>query len=391
MDIANITLLLSEIVTYDAITSLDQHSTTEKETYEQTYPVNLTIALIIIFQNVLVIYDYFPNRRKLTTLLFILIAGVDIVLALGEIVRSIHAITCMYDTTTTVPPWVFYTLPDITQFGWTCSVYFNLVLTLYRTATLSRPFDRIDKTTVIIAIISGPAFWFLVILSDNLSLPSDPISSASCDDVWMRDGSSFIARDLMNRVISHIIEEKGSIDDNISRLILSVPLIPAFIIPCLITFVCVPIQVHYLRESLSTSANSQISRESDHVTITIILVSSLFVVTNGLSTLLILVNWFFNDLLLTIFAMYTLPMINGVGFPLIMIIRKPSLRDRFKGYIITPIRLLTRAFSVIIARFHGYKWYKEMEYSQRLRCLWYSAKRFIVVRETPTAQAGLIN
>ena len=130
------------------------------------------------------------------------------------------------------------------------------------------------------------------------------------------------------------------------------PLILAYIIPCLVTLVCIPIQAYYLRKSLSASAISQVSRESDYITVTIILVSSLFVVSNMLVFPLLFTKWKRHDLFL---ISHTLPLLNGVGFPLIMILRKPALRDRFKGYILAPIHLLARAGSAVIARYHGYQ------------------------------------
>ena len=148
------------------------------------------------------------------------------------------------------------------------------------------------------------------------------------------------------------------LNDTLRGLFMAIPLIPAYVIPCLITLVCIPIQAYYLRKSLSASAISQVSRESDYITVTIILVSSLFVICNipvFAYALYVWARYPVEEPLLNEFVQFTLPLLNGVGFPLIIILRKPALRDRFTGYILAPIRLLTRTGSVLIARYRGYQ------------------------------------
>ena len=143
-------------------------SGSERDAYEKILPLNLFLAITIILQNSLVIYDYFPERKKLITTLFILIAAADVVLALGEILRSGITVACAHDHNTPIPLWLVYALPTLGQLGWTCSVYFNVVLTLLRTVTLSRPFDGVNSFCVIIAIVSGSAAWFIIIVTDFL-------------------------------------------------------------------------------------------------------------------------------------------------------------------------------------------------------------------------------
>ena len=330
----------------------------ERHTYEQILPANLFLSLGILVQNSLVIYDYAPQRKKLITALFILIAVADVVLALGEILRAGLAIACISDDNTALPRWLVLTFPAFGQLGWTCSVYFNLVLTLLRVATLSRPFDVVNKTAVVIAIISGPAFWFLVVLSDNVYYFLTIVPSLhfhSCDSLWVQDASSTIATRLMMYLVACIFLKNGHIDITLASLINNAPILPAYVIPCLITLVCIPIQAYYLKKSLSASANSQVSRDSDYITVTIILVSSLYVVCYGTQAILYCVGLFKGEVVVFNVTVYTLPLLNAVGFPLIMILRKPTLRDRFKGYILAPIRLLNRACSALTARYQGYQ------------------------------------
>ena len=167
--------------------------------------------------------------------------------------------------------------------------------------------------------------------------------------VWFQDRSFFVAEYLTNSLWSYMADH-GLVFEDTYRVFMAIPLILAYNIPCLVTLVCIPIQAYYLRKSLSASAISQVSRESDYITVTIILVSSLLVTCNIPIVPFVLKLWNLQKPLLYAVVAYTLPLLNGVGFPLIMIIRKPTMRDRFKGYILAPIRLLTGAGSVVIAR-----------------------------------------
>ena len=172
--------------------------------------------------------------------------------------------------------------------------------------------------------------------------------------MWHKNEQAVLASHLIRAVYNYIMaREHTSVKYN---LFCSIPLILAFVIPCLITLVCIPIQAYYLRISLSGSSYSSESRDSDHITITIILVSSLFVLSNGFLIVFTLRGYLmYSEIILHDVIKYTLPLLNGVGFPLIMILRKPTLRDRFKGYILAPIRLVVRAGSGLIARYHGYQ------------------------------------
>ena len=168
----------------DIITMTSLAEDPERYVYEKIIPVNLFFAIVIIFQNSLVIYDYFPERKKLITSLFILIAVADLTIALGEVLRCGLSLACINDDHTPVPKWIIITFSYVGQFGWVCTNYFNLLLTLLRTVTLSRPFDRVNNRAVVFSVAIGAAFWFIVIVSNSIDfylvyLPHMP-NTAGC-------------------------------------------------------------------------------------------------------------------------------------------------------------------------------------------------------------------
>ena len=57
----------------------------EEYIYSKFNPPLLILSIAVILQNSLVIHEYFPERRKLTPLLFLLIASADMIIAGGVI------------------------------------------------------------------------------------------------------------------------------------------------------------------------------------------------------------------------------------------------------------------------------------------------------------------
>ena len=122
--------------------------------------------------------------------------------------------------------------------------------------------------------------------------------------------------------------------------------------------VCIPIQVYHVRKSLSSSQSQpHMPSEADHVTITIIAVGTLSFLCNCMAVTIIVIDAFdpfANGDLVFLIAAYTLPLVNALGFPLIIILRKTSLRDRFKAYLLSPVLFIRRTCQSIKAYWSGY-------------------------------------
>ena len=101
------------------------------------------------------------------------------------------------------------------------------------------------------------------------------------------------------------------------------------------------------------------SSEADHVTITIILIGILSLVCNCTAVISLFFLWrrvsSEEYSFLIAISTFTLPLVNAVGFPLVIILRKASLRDRFKAYLLVPFVFLGRVYSSVKARVQGYE------------------------------------
>ena len=336
---------------------------TAEETFRAIAPINTLLAFAIIMQNSLVVFHYFPDRQKLITRIFILIACADLVQAVGTMINGGVEFYCYLDTHNTLPsPFLelhFY----IGLLGWAWSDYYNVLLTVLKSLTLANPFESFSKRGVTAAVWIGSLFWLAVAIADVVVVETTRSRlGPGCSGFWSSTTEDLDYFELGQFALDEILD---FLDLTAFFVIRNIPFIVANVIPCVITLICIPIQIFHVKRSLRASSASNFSRESDHVSVTILLVSLLYVLCNSPLALLIFVElasdfdcvWKPESpgcsvyVELRILAASTLPLLNAAGFPLIMILRKRSLRERYKDYILAPVRALRRVRS----RWQGYQ------------------------------------
>ena len=107
-------------------------------------PINLTLAVYIMIQNSMIIYDYSKDWKRLSSCLFILIAAVDIGSACSELARGSVALLCLHDEYMTMQPWIFVTYLSLGLLCYVTSTFFGMVLTVVKTINIINPFYRIN-------------------------------------------------------------------------------------------------------------------------------------------------------------------------------------------------------------------------------------------------------
>ena len=144
-------------------------------------------------------------------------------------------------------------------------------------------------------------------------------------------------------------------------------LIYKFCLPGMIVFVCMILQMFYIKRSFGRSENPLINT-ANHVNLTVFLISFLYTISVSVFSYCLLLqhvqdmihgntnNSDFEDVLL-VFGKYTLPLLNAALFPTILILRKPDLKAEFKNYImkilLLPLTILYKLRSVVLRR-RGY-------------------------------------
>ena len=292
------------------------------EPYSITSAPCIILSIITIVLNIFVINFYRAKKTSLVPLLYSMIAGADILTGLGVIHQSISISLFTRDiiseSTLDSNTVVCYTL---TQLSYRSSVFYNLVLAVSRTVMILRPFHRINTKTVLLVCVLYVIPWIVIAGIDIHQL--------------------HIIEDNFTRAlyIHYVVEGAGLaniVEFNTNRVwtwygVLVILLVLAFLIPViLITITCI-IQV------VSVNRPSQFPASSNqrHVTITVIMMSTLFVICNSG-----LYGYLFSRLsgLVTDrknFAFYiavfgtVLPILNSALNPVIIISRSREMKNRF--------------------------------------------------------------
>ena len=251
-------------------------------------PFNTFLAVLIILQNSLLLAHISDQgtsnpsvgrpaaRRGPFTTLFMIIAALDIVVAVGEVIRATTALVCLSDSHVIMPTWfiVSHVIPGM--FGYTCSVFCTVVVTVAMTTLTVNPYRRINNRTVYIVVGSGIAFWAAISVANFVvfyRLIYGP-DGGSCELQW----EQMIFTDLgepLAIILVQYLRKLEVVSDNYFVIINS-PLFLSFGVPCLILVVCMTIQMVFMKKNLSGTT-------SQHVSVTILMVSLLYVVCNGAS------------------------------------------------------------------------------------------------------------
>ena len=161
-------------------------------------------------------------------------------------------------------------MPSLSILGWTCSTFYNVVLTVYRTVTLADPFSGGSwRKTVIVTISAGTIVWFvvevLVILCFKLDY-NQFLYQLSFQTVGSLLRCHLALPDLVEYLLVSISNsEFTDFFGALSQLAIQG-------LPSLITLICIPLQVFFLRRSLRVcEAAASISKESINITVTILL------------------------------------------------------------------------------------------------------------------------
>ena len=257
----------------------------------------------------------------------------DIICAIGTIHKYI-AVLLFYKNLISgrnldVNAMIFY---FFTQVSYRCSVFYNLVLAVSRTLLILRPFYQINIKFV----------KFACVLSSVLLIILNGIKTHEFNNFYFGNsfgGGSLIGSGLASKLFN-VMENQ---EDNFHNYVIlsNLPDFIGLMIPVIIVIITCIIQVISLQRSsqFPTSSNQR------HVTITVLLMSTLFVLCNSalsfyFSSIMVFIltenyelwhSWT-SDTIFPIVSVVTgtvLPILNAALNPVIIIARSNGLRNKF--------------------------------------------------------------
>ena len=323
-------------------------------------PVNIFLAILIIILNTIIIVEYFKDRAKLTSLLFMGIAISDILTAQGQLVVSVTSILVnngLAEENVLYKSLYYYMSTALP--GFSCSKYFNLVMSITLTVHIVDPFRRLHTTCLKrLSLAVMMTVTFLHISDTVATVITDSKYQFSVVEplFYIRLLGSFQVPGLITSAIMYCVGAK--VETNVClthsqkyrtpktlNLAAAAYIIIYGAFPCVI-LVCMVVQVVYLRKR-----HALFSVEKRRASNTIMLNSVLFFVCHA-TYMLIMAVWmtcvnrtnasnapslFVQGLVIGL-AEFTLPLIYAAACPIILIRRKEEIRQKH-------IERLSRIFS----------------------------------------------
>ena len=290
---------------------------------------SILMSIMTITLNIFVIRFYRKTELTVVPLLYVLISAMDIVCAVGTVYQYITLGLYFHqglqeNVAFDVNAMIFFFL---VQVSYRCSVFFNLLLAVSRTVMIWNPFCEINLKSVKLVSALYALPWIALF---------GMTTSYYCKKYFGSEGFSYfeyvIDKELLfGDGLSDFYYSYVSKSETPVYIISILPELVAFIIPVIIVIITCIIQVVSLWKAsrFTTNINQR------HVTTTVLLMSTLFVICNTPFTVYGAYIVFAkkipdasHEYLIITFATL-LPLVNGAFNPVILITRSCEMRRRY--------------------------------------------------------------
>ena len=306
--------------------TLSVNDTTTGQMMEEMFlyiaPINLVLAVIVLFLNSTIQRDYYKDKKLPATFLFMIIAAVDILFATADIYRSSVALVCTQRHSASFPEWFTMSYVTVGFWSYNLSIFSNVVLAVIKSINLSAPFYQLERGMIAFIVVVAGIFWATLSITDAVIFAEkQEFSSFGCEQQWnILEHYDFVG--------SGLAWELDSAEYLMTSKLLAVF---EYMIPSFIVLVCMVIQMVAIKKTLGARSNDT----ANEVNMTVFLVSALYFICNSAYGIFFLTEYTLErkkTLSIEYLMKYTLPLLNAAFFPIILICRKESLRIRYRGY-----------------------------------------------------------
>ena len=330
-------------------------------------PVNITLGIVVVIHNIIIFANYYKDKTKLVAGLFMGIAMADILKAQGEIVMSVVSILVnmgLVGQEALYKSLLYYMVTALPGVNW--SKLFNLAMTITLTVKVVQPFDRINTSRLKLVLALCCAVIALLHISDMVAILAFleshvPLNFITKGFRYLIEGFDFPGLPTIITVlcmpdqsgISKCTKSDNKIEiQSKYNILLFIYATFYFICIPLTVLICMIIQIKYLKATLQQNATSStMASTANHVIVTVFWVSVLFFLCNAAYVLMAVVwyilvtvthfdddnyvhseQFWVNVGILFGLTEFTLPLMYALIYPIILISRKPELRERYVGY-----------------------------------------------------------
>ena len=315
-------------------------------------PINLILSVVILIVNPIIIKCYADQRKWFSASMYIAIAITDIVAAQGGIIISIAGML-LVDNRWDIGQRVLYCLyyyAATAGLAQTCSKYYNVVLSVVITINTHDPLRRLNFKRIRHSVATLTAIFFLLHLGDGISLVYVEVSEHYQYLNRNLNGSSLLTINFPGAFSCITVVCLGFDSQKCKKhhgKLLEIPLTMLIFLvnvalpPLLFLFSTILLAI-FLKRAVREYESGFLNSRVRQVSTTVLLLATLSVVCHcTLAAVIILlyckfvitgkkVPYHAREMGTIIgFAAITLPLLNAALFPLILIARNPTLRQRF--------------------------------------------------------------
>ena len=333
--------------------------------------VNFLISLLVVVHNIVIVRYLYFHKTDITSNFLFWIGIADIFAALSSLVFFSSSTLFFKDLIDQIPYQrciIIFCL--IYPAALACSRTLNVCVTMIKTisiAGIARRGVPGQFNKIIVSVIS--AFicfvWLVLATSDVIIHWKFLIVKVTPNGIYYYLLIILLKSPLVGgTTLGHIIltmmvhfsgqesRESSAITSQIALLVDVAVISIQFFLPSIVTFVCAIVQACFIKSSLR-----QTTDEVSHINTTIFMVTVLFCLCHSTYSVYILVTVVItpgysyirhrsssNAYLKTCsFFEFTLPMLNAAIFPLMIILRKQSLRALYRDWFLAKLLILRRA------------------------------------------------
>ena len=322
--------------------------------------LNYFLAVFVIIHDSITVRFFYLQRADITQLLFLLIGLADIFAAIAMIVLLVSS-TLFYNNLIGPLPFQRGIIIHLLLFpaALACSRSLNVIMSLIKTIKIASIARRgtpvqIHNTAVIVLSFFTFLLWLALNTSDVILTWNVVFVHHHTDYLSIEFGllimlqySLFVGLQTSEITTFKIFHELGV---KLYQRVYNVFLTIHFILPSIITFVCMLIQACSIKSTLTPTEESNSSEPSaSYINTTIFMITALFCFCHTAFLAIIAYSW----PSLWCFLEFSLPLINGGLFPLIIILRKQSLRERYRDFFLRVCPTIRSGVGVVARKCGG--------------------------------------
>ena len=330
--------------------------------YNWVTPVNFTLSLFIVIHNSIIVRSYYLERTGIVQLIFLWIGIADIFAAIGVMVFTISS-TLYYNGVVDPLPFqngvIFFLL--VTPVALACSRSLNVFVTMIKTINITSIARRgipVHTNNIALFIVCFATF-ILWLAANTFGVIIDWMAYYEEGDAFahilinMLGYSSLLGLCILEYIVYWF--DLSSVPD-CNRFEIVFVITFHYILPPIITFITMVIQAFFIKSSIQQDSISN-QPSAFYINMTIFMVTALFCCCHTALCIYMLHAYSMADNIFNVYPNYTWSffeytplLVNAALFPVIIILRKQSLRDKYRDCFLGMFSSVRRGVGAVVGR-----------------------------------------